>query len=195
MKKFVGYVNGKSFDNEKDFNKAAQEAIESGESNLAITSYYSYVDGDSDPIEDDGFVSTHEYFLGNREPENVSKDTVEYKLSDELKERLETATNKESIRENLDYHISKLNDSIDSYKRNIKTLHDDIEKLQENLYEKQDVLKDLNGRKEYYTNLINIVNDSQKKEKQVSKNDVKKLVGIDEGTSLISFLIQLGLLK
>ena len=51
MRKFVGYVNGKSYTNEEDFNKAAQEAIKKNEDNLSITSYYKYTsDKKENPI-------------------------------------------------------------------------------------------------------------------------------------------------
>ena len=48
MKKFVGLVNGKSFDNEKDFNKAVEEAIKSDNENLSISSYYKYTNDDKE---------------------------------------------------------------------------------------------------------------------------------------------------
>ena len=113
MKKFVGLVNGKSFDNEEDFNKAAQEAIKANEDNLSITSYYTYSKDSDEKLVDgtdkeDKFVPAYEYFLGDRKPENVSPDSVEYDVPAGLEARLKEASNKGSIKENVNFHVEKL---------------------------------------------------------------------------------------
>ena len=132
MKKFVGLVNGKSFDNEKDFNDAADKAIKENDGSLSISSYYTYTSDDvEEDKDDDKFVSTSEYFLGDNKPTKVEKldssrigavgyTNVEYSVSPELEERLKVATNKNSIKGNIDYHIVKLSNTIKEYKKDIK---------------------------------------------------------------------------
>ena len=79
MKKFVGLVNGKSFDNEKDFNDAADKAIKENDGTLSISSYYTYTsDNVEENKDDDKFVSTSEYYIGTRKPDKVDKDSIEY---------------------------------------------------------------------------------------------------------------------
>lgn len=210
MKKFVGNVNGKSFDNEEDFNKAADEAIKKNDGNLSISSYYSYTSDDEqdtteDARTDDKYVSTYEYFLGERKPENVSADSVEYEVPEALIQRIKKASNKDSIRKNVEYHVNNLVDSIHKHNKVVDKLQSEIEGLQKRLYEKMDEQKDLTGRRRYYNSLLDILDEAEAEEpkkepkkeyvKPVTKKDLKDFFGVDENTSLYSILKQFGILK
>ena len=208
MKKFVGSVNGKSFDNEEDFNKAADEAIKKNDGNLSISSYYSYTSDDeksSDDVKDDKFVSTYEYFLGDKKPDNVTSDSVEYEVPESLTQKIKEASNKDSIRKNVEYHVNNLVDSIHKYDKDVNKLESEIEGLQKRLYEKIDEQKDLKGRRRYYNTLLDILDEAEAEEpkkepkkeyvKPVTKKDLKDFFGVDENTSLYSILKQLGLLR
>ena len=210
MKKFVGNVNGKSFDNEEDFNKAADEAIKKNDGTLSISSYYSYTSDDEqdtteDARTDDKYVSTYEYFLGERKPENVSADSVEYEVPEALIQRIKKASNKDSIRKNVEYHVNNLVDSIHKHNKVVDKLQSEIEGLQKRLYEKMDEQKDLTGRRRYYNTLLDILDEAEAEEpkkepkkeyvKPVTKKDLKDFFGVDENTSLYSILKQFGILK
>ena len=229
MKKFVGLVNGKSFDNEKDFNDAADKAIKENDGSLSISSYYTYTSDDVEEDKDDKFVSTSEYFLGDRKPTKVEKldssrigaigyTNVEYGVSPELEERLKVATNKNSIRENINYHISKLSNTIKEYRKDIEEIEKSIDELQKKLYEQQESLLDKEGRRKYYNHVLDIIESSEyensKKNPENSKKDsdslknvkktenveekknrIKKVLDVDPDTSLFTFLTQLGFFK
>lgn len=210
MKKFVGNVNGKSFDNEEDFNKAADEAIKKNDGTLSISSYYSYTSDDKedkDDEKDDKFVSTYEYFLGDKKPDNVTSDSVEYEVPESLIQRIKEASNKASIRQNVEYHVNNLVDSMPKRSKEIGDLQSEIERLQKRLYEKIDEQNDLQGRRRYYNTILDIldefheeeteVKEEPKKEyvKPVTKKDLKDFFGVDENTSLYSILRQFGILK
>ena len=217
MKKFVGLVNGKSFDNEKDFNDAADKAIKENDGSLSISSYYTYTSDGVEEDKDDKFVSTSEYFLGDRKPTKVEKldssrigaigyTNVEYGVSPELEERLKVATNKNSIRENINYHISKLSNTIKEYRKDIEEIEKSIDELQKKLYEQQESLLDKEGRRKYYNHILDIIessepektkNDSVKKSESVEekKNKIRKVLDVDPDTSLFTFLTQLGFFK
>ena len=219
MKKFVGLVNGKSFDNEKDFNDAADKAIKENAGSLSISSYYTYTSDDveENKKDDDKFVSTSEYFLGDNKPTKVEKldssrigavgyTNVEYSVSPELEERLKVATNKNSIRENINYHISKLSNTIKEYRKDIEEIEKSIDNLQKKLYEQQGTLLDKEGRRKYYNHVLDIIessepektkNDSVKKSESVEekKNKIRKVLDVDSDTSLFTFLTQLGFFK
>ena len=217
MKKFVGLVNGKSFDNEEDFNKAAQEAIESNEGNLAISSYYSYTNDEDGDKGDDRYVSTNEYFLGNRKPDKVEKldssmvglsgySNVEYTVSPELVERLKVASNKNNIRESINYHVTKLVNNIKHYKEDLRETEKRIEELQKKLYEQQELLLDQEGRRKYYNHLLDLLDVPEEKiEDKKTKEDYVKpevkdtfkeiLAGTSYNGSLLDILKQLGILK
>ena len=212
MKKFIGNVNGKSFDNEEDFNKAADEAIKKNDGNLSISSYYSYTSDDeksNDDVKDDKFVSTYEYFLGDKKPDNVTSDSVEYEIPETLTQRIKEASNKDSIRKNVEYHVNNLVDSIHKYDKDVNKLESEIEGLQKRLYEKIDEQKDLKGRRRYYNTILDILDEAEAEEpkeevkeepkkeyvKPVTKKDLKDFFGVDENTSLYSILKQFGILK
>ena len=218
MKKFVGLVNGKSFDNEKDFNDAADKAIKENDGSLSISSYYTYTSDGVEENKDDKFVSTNEYFLGDRKPTKVEKldssrigaigyTNVEYGVSPELEERLKVATNKNSIKDNIDYHIAKLSNTIKEYRKDIEEIEKSIDELQKKLYEQQESLLDKEGRRKYYNHILDIIESSEfEKSKKDSdglktenveekKNRIKKVLDVDPDTSLFTFLTQLGFLK
>ena len=211
MKKFVGLVNGKSFDNEKDFNDAADKAIKENDGTLSISSYYTYTsDNVEENKDDDKFVSTSEYYIGTRKPDKVDKDSIEYIVPSELKNRIKTATNKDSIERNLNHHILKLDDQITTYENQSLSLQKDIENLQNKLYAVVEESKDLKGRKKYYDEIINIINESDNEHKveektkdgdkkpdnvEEKKNKIRKVLDVDPDTSLFTFLTQLGFFK
>ena len=214
MKKFVGNVNGKSFDNEEDFNKEAKEAIKKNDGTLSISSYYSYT---SDSVEenkdDDKFVSTSEYLIGGRKPDKVTSDSVEYKVSDELVTRIKEASNKDIIKKNVERHVNNLVDSIQNYSKSVDKLEHEIESLQKRLYEKIDVQKELKGKRKYYNAILDYLDEPEveetKKEvkeevkeepekeyvKPITKKDLKDFFDVDVNTSLYSILRQFGILK
>ena len=218
MKKFVGLVNGKSFDNEKDFNDAADKAIKENDGSLSISSYYTYTSDGVEENKDDKFVSTNEYFLGDRKPTKVEKldssrigalgyTNVEYGVSPELEERLKVATNKNSIGENINYHIAKLSNTIKEYRKDIEEIEKSIDELQKKLYEQQESLLDKEGRRKYYNHILDIIesSESEKSKKdsdglktesvEEKKNRIKKVLDVDPDTSLFTFLTQLGFFK
>lgn len=214
MRKFVGNVNGKSFDNEEDFNKAADEAIKKNDGTLSISSYYSYT---SDSVEenkdDDKFVSTSEYLIGGRKPDKVTSDSVEYKVSDELVTRIKEASNKDSIRKNVKYYVSNLVDSIHKCSKEVDELEREIESLQKSLYEKINERKELEGRWRYYDAILDYLDEPEVEEtkeetkeevkeepekeyvKPITKKDLKDFFDVDVNTSLYSILRQFGILK
>ena len=221
MRKFVGLVNGKSFDNEKDFNDAANKAIKENDGSLSISSYYTYTSDDVEENKDDKFVSTNEDFLGDRKPTKVEKldssrigtfgyTNVEYSVSPELEERLKVAPNKNSIMENINYHIAKLSDTIKGYRKDIEEIEKSIDELQKKLYEQQESLLDSEGRRKYYNHILDIIESSESEKskkdsddlKDIKKTDnleetkkIKKVLDVNPDTSLFTFLTQLGFFK
>ena len=210
MKKFVGNVNGKSFDNEEDFNKAADEAIKKNDGTLSISSYYSYTsDGVEENKDDDKFVSTSEYLIGGRKPDKVTSDSVEYNFPDVLATRIKEASNKDSIRKNVEYYVSNLVDSIHKCSKEVDELEREIEGLQKRLYEKIDVQKELKGKRKYYNTILDYLDEPEVEEtkeetkeepekeyvKPIIKKDLKDFFDVDVNTSLYSILRQFGILK
>ena len=213
MKKFVGNVNGTSFDNEEEFNKAAEEAIKAGGKKLDISSYSYFCDDDEKKEEteekkEDNFVHTYEFYLGTKEPDEVLEDgTVRFNVPDELVKRIGKSINKESIKEKLKFHLGTLGDTmtkngykIDGFKKSIAEYTERINKLNDAI---KDVEKDSNllcGKYNYYYNLLTAVNKEPNKEETV-KEKIEKAATKDEvksslmNVSVFDFLKQLGFIR
>lgn len=224
MKQFVGLVNGKSFDNEEDFRKAVKDFIKNNHENLSISSYYKYSNDDENTKKeiskpDENYVSPNECFIGDRNPDSVGLidpelvgssgyTNIEYNVSPELEERLKIASNKKYIKEKIDHHIKNLVDKIKNTKEDMSNIEKKIESLQKELFNTQGILLDLEGRRKYYDHILDIVekedvtdevknDDVKKKELKITPdmNNIKKLLDIDENTSLFDILRQLSILK
>ena len=140
MKKFVGIVNGKTFNNEKEFNDAADLAIKSNDGHLLISSYYSEDTKEetefnkiksSSKNETKTLVDKTEYILTDQKPDAYSGYTV----SPELKTKLNAAENKDEIKKNIDTLLTKFNELIKETKHRIYGLEDDIKEMQSRLNE------------------------------------------------------------
>lgn len=205
MKKFVGYVNGKSFDNEKDFSKAALEAINSDDDNLAISSYYNYgydnsedVSKDDQSVETDNVVSESEYLLGDRKPDKVLGDIYEFNFPEGLEDKLKKASNKDFIRSKVDGYLKTFGNAIKEREDKNKQIQYEIENLQDELYENDELIKEIKGREKYYNKIIDILDTEKVDEVEVKEEPVipnaREVLGIKKDGSIFSFLKELGLL-
>lgn len=220
MKKFVGLVNGKSFDNEEDFKAAAKNAIKENDGMVSISSYYSYEkDEEKKEEEDSNYVNTNEYFLGDRKPDSVTDDgrVVEYNIDEDLVKRIRESINKDSIKKKLEYQINSLSDDITRYENRILSVQTDIDELKKKIAVNCDLIKTLdksknglNGKYKYYATLLDRiseeeeVNEEKKEEKEEKKEylkpeakftNIRDLFGMDPHTSLYEALRQLGILR
>ena len=220
MKKFVGLVNGKSFDNEEDFKAAAKNAIKENDGMVSISSYYSYEkDEEKKEEEDSNYVNTNEYFLGDRKPDSVTDDgrVVEYNIDEDLVKRIRESINKDSIKKKLEYQINYLSDDITRCENRILSVQTDIDNLKKKIEVNCDLIttldkskNGLNGKYKYYATLLDRiseeeeVNEEKKEEKEEKKEylkpeakftNIRDLFGMDPHTSLYEALRQLGILR
>ena len=212
MKKFVGLVNGKSFDNEEDFKAAAKNAIKENDGMVSISSYYSYEKDEEKKEEDSNYVNTNEYFLGDRKPDSVTDDgrVVEYNIDEDLVKRIRESINKDSIKKKLEYQINYLSDDITRYENRILSVQTDIDELKKKIAVNCDLIKTLdksknglNGKYKYYATLLERISEEEevneeKKEEHEEKKEYLKpeaKFGMDPHTSLYEALRQLGILR
>ena len=184
MKKFVGLVNGKSFDNEEDWKKAANEALKDNDGNLAITSYYSYNNDEEKKEEDDSnYVNTNEYYLGDRKPDSVTDDgtNVVYNVDDDLVKRIRKSINRDSIKRKLEYQINNLGDSITRDENRILSLQTDIDSLNKQIDNIHKLIKTLendknvlNGRYKYYSTLLERISAEEENKEEEKKKDIEE---------------------
>lgn len=188
MTKFVGLVNGKLYDNEKDFSKAAFDAINTKDGLLSISSYYTSDSGEngvktevetkattetSTPDTLDAPASTKSTQVERTEKDesqNVvpEKDYVivdgedkDYEITLGLYNKLTSATNKDEIRK----VVTKVKEDIDA---DIKKTNDSakdiqikIDNLNEDLYCAENKIDELYNRKRYYNHILDIVGSNQ----------------------------------
>jgi hypothetical protein len=189
MTKFVGLVNGKLYNNEKDFSKAALDAINAKDGLLSISSYYTSDSTDngvktevenpetSTPETLDAPASTKSTQVERTEkdetkvePQNVvpEKDYVivdgedkDYEITLGLYNKLTSATNKNEIRK----VVTKVKEDIDA---DIKKTNDSakdiqikIDNLNEDLYCAENKIDELYNRKRYYNHILDIVGSNQ----------------------------------
>ena len=184
MKKFVGLVNGKSFDNEEDWKKAANEALKDNDGNLAITSYYSYNNDEEKKEEDDSnYVNTNEYYLGDRKPDSVTDGgtNVVYNVDDDLVKRIRKSINRDSIKRKLEYQINNLGDSITRDENRILSLQTDIDSLNKQIDNIHKLIKTLendknvlNGRYKYYSTLLERISAEEENKEEEKKKDIEE---------------------
>ena len=206
MKKFVGLVNGKSFDSEKDFKDAAKKAIQENEESVSISSYYSYTNDDEpEKIEDKKDTKClpyNEYIITSQIPELKDKDYV-YPISDELTKKILEASNDDEIKDNANRFINLYKEQIEIEEEKMKVVESKIENLQDFLYKKEDEVKKLDAKKEYYNSILNLLSQDEENKKEeeetpvkddehktITAADVKKIFGT---TSIYDALRQLGL--
>jgi hypothetical protein len=186
MKKFVGSVNGKSFDNEEEFKAAAKNAIKENDGMVSISSYYSYGNDEEKKEEeedDSNYVNTNEYFLGDRKPDTVTDDgsVVEYNIDEDLVNRIRQSINKDSIKKKLEYQTNCLSDDITRYENRILSVQTDIDSLKKKIEINNDLIKTLEksknglrGKYKYYANLLERIcaDEEAKEEKKEEKEEV-----------------------
>lgn len=190
MEKFVGTINGKSFDNEKDFSKAAKEAIKNNDGNLSISSYYSYSDDEPVKVEEKevkkvekktNILEQKDYVIGDLKPVVNEDKTLKYIVSDELKEKLQKADNKKDVASDLEGRISYAEGQLEKNTKKIAELEGKIESLQNELFEAQGVSNDLDACKSYYKELLSILKKDDKEEEIIP--------------GVLSYLKEIGFLK
>ena len=212
MKKFVGLVNGETFDNEKDFNDAAKKAIKENDGNLSISSYYSY---SSDNVLEDGKndddkkqlatdVLTEEYVLNESAKPDVTKPgRLVYYLSNSLRERLQNATNKEYIRNVVDETLTAMNDELPYYETKSKQLERQIEETQNKLYENENELNTLKAKIEYYESIGKLVKEREDTKKEnnedhnyyLPRRRAVDVLGLNDDATVYDFLRLLGFFR
>lgn len=139
MRKFVGQVNGKTFDNIEDFGKAALDALTSGDDTLSITSYLKECDCDNKCV-----ATTEEKKLDNKITlstndllPNINRegDVPVWNMPDTLKDHLPhiTVKNREDLMEFVKDKICTYVTIEDEAEKKIETLEKELTAIKSNL--------------------------------------------------------------
>ena len=207
MKKFVGYVNGKTFNDEKSFNDAAKEAIKSNDGNLAISSYYSESYNNEDepkkelPKEekDPNYVPKDEYLFTDQTPAHSL--CCDYTI--DLKNKIRQASNKEEISKVVNDNLYDLKKKIATSTQESESLEKEIENLQNELYDKDKDLCDFKRARNHYLLIKEALGEEDEKEEEKTdcpdcpnrtpRKSLKNLFDYDD--TLFGLLHKLNILK
>jgi len=141
------------------------------------------------PLIDDKKLKKEDYVIVDQKPNVLFGGKVlEYKLSDDLKKRLECASNVDEIRKTSEEILKWVIEQIAIDTERVKTLQVDIERLQDELYEREESLKELKARKNYYNNILETVGEPETKPIEEKKVDVKRNEIDFSSLSLLDFL-------
>lgn len=189
MKKFVGTVNGKKFDNMTDFSNAALNALTTGDENLCITSYYSDCDCDECDCEKKKLCDHI-----SLEPDDLLPLTKDGKTTWEAPKELDD-TLEHITKENRDNLVEFVNNSIRTYSQSMDAIKLKSDKLEKELAEVNKKYVDSKNAYNYYLDmrkrLSDTVYDFQKDtatpktaEKKISsgviRNEVEKDASLEE---------------
>lgn len=175
MKKFEGNINGKTYTNEKEFNKALF-ALDSD--NVYVSYRYITVPDTNENVKDDsGIAGDNNYVPESQYVKNIT-NKIDVELDVELVNKLKCASNKLDINETVSRKIISFDNKISDNLLHINELKSDCKKLEDTikLYNGQiKTLTDANNNyylnKEYYTNIKNLLETTEEtstKEKKES---------------------------
>ena len=183
MKKFEGNINGKTYTNEKEFNKALF-ALDSDVDSDDVYVSYRYItvpDTNKNAKKDSGIAICGEskYVSESQYVKNITnKNDVE--LDVELANKLKCASNKLDINETVSRKIISFDNKISDNLLHINELKSDYRKLEEKIKLINSQIKTLDDannyywNKEYYTNIKNLLETTEEtstKDKKESSYD------------------------
>lgn len=173
MRVFVGTVNGKSFDNENDFNKAAVDALKSNDGQMVISSYYTYKE-DPKPVEKKKTgenLSEDKWKIGELDIPVCGDGEIYYKLGDDKKELLKSAGNRvEIIGRALAYakdcgeNAKKSKENISELNRKLDGYMIEIEKIRDKIFDAEVGESDYVAKENYYREIARFLEDKKKPE-------------------------------
>lgn len=186
MKKFIGMINGKEFNNVDDFNSAVKDLLESGESNVIITSYYKecndVCEGESvEENNDKKPLNVDKILLGVN---SIRSNDGSYVVASNMNDLIKNASNKGEIERNVENKIESYNDSIKKCESRISKYYSDITTLEDKIKFNEIEKTDSEHKLNYYKKILDILNcekvdeDNHKKDTNEDvdkKNDEQKV--------------------
>ena len=168
MKVFEGNINGKTYTDEKEFNKALF-ALDSDD--VYVSYRYVTVPNTNKEVKskDTGIrlPDSEKYVPESQYVKNIT-NAKEVELDVELTNKLKTASNKSDIRENVYKKINSFDNKISDNLLHINELKSDYKKLEEKIKLIDSQIKTLDDannnyylNKEYYTNIKNLLEEPE----------------------------------
>lgn len=162
MKKFIGRVNGKEFDNREDFNEAVKKAMENPYEQLVVTSYEKIVpDEEPEPVkkvEERPIVDLDDITIF-RDDERDEKG--EYKIPEDIKEKLKNCANRDEVVDSLKRDLNSWNKCKEDNDKKIETYKEDIDYANMKIKELTQDNENLDAGIRYYKTLLGYVGETE----------------------------------
>ena len=179
MKKFIGCVNGKNFDNREDFNEAVKKAMENPYEQLVVTSYEKIVP-DEEPVkkvEERPTIDLDDITIF-RDSERDEKG--EYKIPEGIEEKLKNCANRDEVVDSLKRDLNCWNKCRDDNDKNIESYKEDIDFAKLKIKELTQDNETLDAGIRYYKTLLGYVGEAETTKKVEKKPYTRPTVKVDK---------------
>lgn len=174
MKKFVGTVNGKSYSSVEEFNEAVNKLMKNNDGYISISSYWTEISDEDKEIESEdenkegiaeestlNDLSKDEYIINDKDIIYYNIYDTYYVNANDIKNKINNATNKDEIYKNVSDEISKLNNKEDGINDELVKITDKISELKKDYNNKKDELKKIKASLDYYKEIKYLSNENK----------------------------------
>ena len=178
MKKFIGCVNGKNFDNREDFNEAVKKAMENPYEQLVVTSYEKIVpDEEPKPVEAIPTVDLDDITIF-RDDERDEKG--EYKIPEGIEEKLKNCANRDEVVYSLKRDLNCWNKCREDNDKNIESYKEDIDFANMKIKELTQDNETIDAGIRFYKTLLGYVGETETTNKVEKKPYTRPTVKFDK---------------
>ena len=178
MKKFIGCVNGKNFDNREDFNEAVKKAMENPYEQLVVTSYEKIVpDEEPKPVEARPTVDLDDITIF-RDDERDEKG--EYKIPEGIEEKLKNCANRDEVVYSLKRDLNCWNKCREDNDKNIESYKEDIDFANMKIKELTQDNETIDAGIRFYKTLLGYVGETETTNKVEKKPYTRPTVKFDK---------------
>ena len=181
MKKFIGCVNGKNFDNREDFNEAVKKAMENPYEQLVVTSYEKIVpDEELEPVkkvEARPIVDLDDITIF-RDDERDEKG--EYKIPEGIEEKLKNCANRDEVVYSLKRDLNCWNKCREGNDKNIESYKEDIDFANMKIKELTQDNETVDAGIRFYKTLLGYVGETETTNKVEKKPYTRPTVKFDK---------------
>ena len=179
MKKFIGCVNGKNFDNREDFNEAVKKAMENPYEQLVVTSYEKIVP-DEEPVkkvEERPTIDLDDITIF-RDDERDEKG--EYKIPEGIEEKLKNCANRDEVVYSLKRDLNCWNKCREDNDKNIESYKEDIDFANMKIKELTQDNETIDAGIRFYKTLLGYVGETETTNKVEKKPYTRPTVKFDK---------------
>ena len=181
MKKFIGCVNGKNFDNREDFNEAVKKAMENPYEQLVVTSYEKIVpDEELEPVKKVEARPTVDLDDITIFRDDERDEKGEYKIPEGIEEKLKNCANRDEVVYSLKRDLNCWNKCREDNDKNIESYKEDIDFANMKIKELTQDNETIDAGIRFYKTLLGYVGETETTNKVEKKPYTRPTVKFDK---------------